>query len=180
MVIRSAFLSHVCEEVRVLVEEGKSLAALFEIVNGRRAKLQSELVRLLVAVHDAGQGTLALLNAGHEPPFHYRPGIDTIRDFPSSSLPLGCSEDLGKGAPGEASIPVREGDVLVCYTDGVSERCNKSKEPYTAARLKETTRGALRDGAAARAIVEAIKVDCERHANGEPPRDDVALVVATF
>jgi sigma-B regulation protein RsbU (phosphoserine phosphatase) len=75
---------------------------------------------------------------------------------------------------------VKSGDVLVCYTDGVTERHSPEGELYGEDRVRTVVRGAVKRGASPEAIVSAIREDCERHARDLPPRDDVTLVVARF
>lgn len=68
----------------------------------------------------------------------------------------------------------RPGDVVVCYTDGVTEAINAAEEPFGVERLIETV-AAARTGSA-QTILEAITDALSRHAEG-PLYDDVTLVV---
>lgn len=67
------------------------------------------------------------------------------------------------------------GDVLVCYTDGVTEAKSRGGEDYTEDRLRrivsENALGSARD------LVEAIVKDLAQHQRGEPQSDDITLLV---
>lgn len=67
------------------------------------------------------------------------------------------------------------GDVLVFFSDGVTEAANAADEDFGEARLAELVRG-LRDKPAAE-IGAAIREAVRRHLDGSPALDDVTVVV---
>jgi sigma-B regulation protein RsbU (phosphoserine phosphatase) len=76
----------------------------------------------------------------------------------------------------EATVRLEKGDVLLCYTDGVSEALNVENEEFTEERLELSLKryGSL----SAQEIVEGITNDVQKHAAGAPQSDDITMLVA--
>ena len=75
------------------------------------------------------------VNAGHCAPIHYRPNKDKI----SLLLPTGGLLGLmRKQKFGLENVRIHSGDVIVLYTDGITEAMNKDNEIYGEERLIET------------------------------------------
>ena len=82
----------------------------------------------------------------------------------------------------EAMIPYEEktvfigaNDVLVCFTDGVSEVLNEQNEECTDDRLEVSLRGCAEGST--QAIVERITSDVQAHAGAAPQSDDITMLV---
>ena len=67
------------------------------------------------------------------------------------------------------------GDVLVCYTDGVTEAINDAEEEYGTARLIDVVR--QNHDLSADGLVEAILADLMEHTGRRPAFDDVTLLL---
>ena len=90
------------------------------------AAVNRELVRLVLpesfstafyAVVEPARGTVTYTNAGHPPALHFRGGGAVAR-LESHGLPLGVLEDQAYGA---TSLRLGPGELLLCYTDGITE-----------------------------------------------------------
>jgi PAS domain S-box-containing protein len=67
---------------------------------------------------DAASGSVTYANAGHPPPLLFRRDSGTVEQLSEAGLLLGLAPDF----PYESSsIQLSPGDVLLCYTDGVTE-----------------------------------------------------------
>jgi serine phosphatase RsbU (regulator of sigma subunit) len=66
-------------------------------------------------------------------------------------------------------------DILVAYTDGITEAANSSGELWGLERLESLLRSCSRMTSGE--ILERILADVSDFAHGEPQRDDVTLVV---
>ena len=95
-------------------------------------------VTLLLAEIDAQKRTLRYVNCGHNPALLFRARTKTLTRLDSSCPPIGL-------APEEicelASETLVAGDVLVFYTDGVTEAENQLGEEFGIERLSATVRG---------------------------------------
>ena len=173
-------MSNVRAHLRSLLQTRRSLSGLYGLMNRALCQDLTEgmFVSLFVGVFDTERRILEFQNAGHTAPLLYRPSEDRFREIPANAPALGIIDDISAGPC--PSIPIKPGDHLVCYTDGVTERHNRRGELFDEAGVKETVRETVRKGAAPDDIVRAIRSRCETHAEDLPPRDDVTVVVARF
>jgi len=89
-------------------------------------------VTLLVAEIDAQKRTLRYVNCGHNPALLFRAKTGTVSLMNSSCPPIGLSpEEICE----LASEDLMTGDVLVLYTDGVTEAENRLGEEFGMKRL---------------------------------------------
>jgi len=110
-------------------------------------------------------------NAGHNLPLLLRHdgSIDRLRE---GGLVLGVMEDATYR---EASIAVEAGDVLLLYTDGVTEATDGNDEEYGEARLVETVRRSTDRGAAE--IIRTVRDDVAAFSSAAGFDDDFTMIV---
>ncbi len=89
-------------------------------------------------------------------------------------FPLGLEENISSFI-GEASVPLRSGDVLVAYTDGITEAMNDAGVAFGLERLSEAVRTSHRQPAGA--IREAVLSSLRKYIEGQRLLDDVTLLV---
>jgi serine phosphatase RsbU (regulator of sigma subunit)/putative methionine-R-sulfoxide reductase with GAF domain len=116
-------------------------------------------------------GLLRFTNAGHNPPLLLRNNgvIDTLG---TSGIALGVIEEAHFR---ESQALVSADDVLICYTDGVTESINDQEQEYGVGRLIDVVKR-YRDRSADE-IVQAVLSDLAAHTGDQPAFDDVTLVV---
>lgn len=120
----------------------------------------------------AGQ-TLTVARAGHEPPILYRDGRLTEIAPPGMAVGIDRGE-LFDSVLADCVQPLRKGDAVVVYTDGVTEAQDPGgrefgKEPLEEAILESATSGA-------QAIAEAIVGRLERFRGAAEQSDDITLI----
>ncbi len=111
-------------------------------------------------------------NAGHNPPLHFRADEDTVDELREGGLLLGAMPTIKPYAIG--SLSYRKGDVIVMYTDGVTEAMNHQQEMYGEQRLIECIKK-VRDQPAEK-IWEAVTRDVTDFCNGDYG-DDVTMLI---
>jgi PAS domain S-box-containing protein len=89
-------------------------------------------------------------------------------------FPLGLEEDISNFI-GEASVPLRSGDVMVAYTDGITEAMNCAGVAFGVERLCEAVRTSHVKPAGA--IREAVLSSLRKYIGGQHLLDDVSLLV---
>ena len=124
--------------------------------------------------------TLTFSNAGHNFPMliRARPGQGEPAVVPlvTRGNRLG---DVKESRFVERSVPYAPGDVLVWYTDGLTEGVDAQGEEYGEKRFRRSIRAALAEGP--EAILERILQDAERwFVDFSRPEDDITLVVGKF
>jgi serine phosphatase RsbU (regulator of sigma subunit) len=92
-------------------------------------------VTLLVGEIDVQTRTLRYINCGHNPALLLRASTATLTRLTSSCPPIGLSPEEHCELQSENLMP---GDVLVFYTDGVTEAGNRSHEEFGMDRLSAT------------------------------------------
>jgi len=94
-------------------------------------------VTLLLAEIDTRKLVIQYVNCGHNPALLFRPNAGTLTRLNSSCPPIGLSpEEMCE----LASVDLLAGDVLVFYTDGVTEAENRLGEEFGMERLSATVR----------------------------------------
>ena len=94
-------------------------------------------VTLLLAEIDTRKRIIQYVNCGHNPALLFRPSTGMVTLLNSSCPPIGLSpEEICE----LASVGLLAGDVLVFYTDGVTEAENRSGEEFGMERLSATVR----------------------------------------
>jgi sigma-B regulation protein RsbU (phosphoserine phosphatase) len=131
----------------------------------------NRFVTLFYAELDPQTGALAFLNAGHNPPIIAH-SAGTVEHLAAGGLPLGIMPDTFYR---EGHTQLQPGDVLVAYSDGVSEAVNPSGEEFGAQRLYETIARNL--DASAAGIRDRIEAALSKWAQGTPAADDITLVI---
>src|SRR5947209_9816012 len=84
-------------------------------------------VTLLVAEIDTSARRIQYVNCGHNPALLLRAKTGTVSPMNSSCPPIGLSSDESCEVTSEALMP---GDVLVLYTDGVTEAGNRQGKEF--------------------------------------------------
>jgi len=122
-------------------------------------------------VLDLGSGRLEYSNAGHDHPLILRPGEAEISLVAGGPV-LGAFDDQGYE---QGSVTLEPGQVLVAYSDGITESFDQAGRPFGIGGLIRALARA-RDGEA-REILEEVLGAAAAHAGSHPQSDDMTLVV---
>jgi PAS domain S-box-containing protein len=129
-------------------------------------------VTLFYGILSARERTLTYVNAGHNPPLVYRRVDGSFEELTRTGLFLGGMEDQGYTS---ATTTIGADDVVVLYTDGITEANNLAEEMYGVERLRAVIR--RHAGLPASGIVERIIADVTSFAVDMPQFDDITLMV---
>ena len=114
---------------------------------------------------------LISINAGHNPPYLFPQSSDDVKSLEEGGVFLG-----GYDLPYQfETVTLHSGDVLVIYTDGVTEAWNPAQEDYGDDRLIQT--GLAHRNLSASEILNAIQKDVKAHVSGAPQSDDFTCLV---
>jgi DNA-binding NarL/FixJ family response regulator len=118
-------------------------------------------------------GRLRYVNAGHNPPFL----LSNLKGKPLDKLNrTGMALGVSENATWQQKVlKFAPGDVLVMYTDGITEAHNRQGAFFSEARLKDVINNNNQRPAAK--ILEAILSEVNGFTRGAPDQDDMALVV---
>jgi sigma-B regulation protein RsbU (phosphoserine phosphatase) len=130
-----------------------------------------KFVTLFYSVLDTAARTLTYCNAGHDAPMLLRAGGASER-LATGGVVLSIMDDFPFE---EASVPFGPGDLMVVYSDGISEAMNPANEQFGEGRIAEAVERSR--GASAAGIIESIVAAVRAHAGTAPQMDDMTLVV---
>jgi phosphoserine phosphatase RsbU/P len=150
-----------------------SLVATISAVNRYLADNipSNRFVTLFYAELDPESGALSFLNAGHNPPLIVH-AAGTVEQLASGGLPLGIKRDAEYR---EGRTQLQKGDVLVIYSDGVTEAQSPSGEEFGSTRLYEVVSRNIEASAAG--IRDRIESSLTKFAQGTSAADDITLVI---
>ena len=106
---------------RALAHHGLQPAQLLSELNGfARDTSHGKFATMAVAIFDQTDSSLSYSTAGHPPPLFRRSASGEVRRLSDAHGPV--LGPLPRPAYTEARLPVRPGDILMLYTDGLVER----------------------------------------------------------
>lgn len=123
-------------------------------------------------VLDPAQGALTYANAGHSLALHLSAADGATRRLRTAGTPLGV---LSRPAIGQETCVLAPGDVVLLYTDGVTDALNENGDEFGQDRL-ESVLFAHRDQSA-QAILDAIVQAVHAHVGAAPIFDDITIVL---
>jgi len=159
---------------RTLVDEGLEAAALAERLNVQvsRHAPASRFITLFFAACDPATGRLVYVNAGHMPALlRRRSGV--VEKLTGGGIALGMFDSSRYEAHETVLEP---GDVLVLYSDGVTEAEDHNGQPFEESGLEHVVD--IHAGESPNEIARAILRVVDVHAQETHLADDVTLLVA--
>ncbi len=129
-------------------------------------------VTAFYAVLSLQTGQLVYASAGHNPPLLLRPRTGEEEWLRTEGMVLGVLEGIHLG---ERIVALELGDVLVFYTDGVTEAFSPGGDIYGEGRLQAAIEAAA--DTPAQAMLEAICASVSDFVGDNPPSDDLTLMV---
>jgi sigma-B regulation protein RsbU (phosphoserine phosphatase) len=121
---------------------------------------------------DVRSSTLTYVNAGHNYPYllHSDGSLDRLE---KGGMILGVMKTAA--AYEQETVPLRKGDLLLLFTDGVSEAMSIESEEYGEQRLEAVLRQT--SDHSAQEVLSAIHEDVLRHSRGAPQSDDLTMMI---
>jgi sigma-B regulation protein RsbU (phosphoserine phosphatase) len=134
-------------------------------------------ITAVVGVVDFHEQKLVLARAGHNHPLHFSARTGTASWLKPNGVGIGMKTSPGfEGLLEEIRVPLESGDILVFYTDGVTEAMNPASEPFGYGRLEAML--AASSHLPADGIKKELLKRLESFRHGREFGDDVTLVVA--
>jgi len=160
--------------IRALVPLNISLSELTGKVNSLLCPNTggSKFVTFFWGVYDPKDRSLNFVNAGHNYPFLVRSGGKVDR-LDVGGMILGIMEPPMPYEQG--TVTLASGDVLVLFTDGVSEAMDKNFVEYGEDRLEALISSHL--ASSADELVDLIHKDILLHAKGTSQSDDITMMI---
>ncbi len=144
-----------------------------------RDTLPAMFATVFYGVVDVPQRRMYYTVAGHPPGLLFNPADGQLRLLQGGGMPVGMVDSQTFDPAIELyQVTFAPGELLVLYSDGVTEAKNAAGEEYGEERLIAAVRGV--SGAAERSperVRDALLADVNAFAAGEPPSDDLTVLV---
>ena len=124
------------------------------------------------AQYDPETRTMTYVNGGHNPPLVFRKSGQVLR-LETGGPVVGLLPILSYQ---EANVSLEDGDMLVAFTDGISEAMNPRNEEWGEDRLIESAWRIY--GSTAQQAMNELLASADRFASGATQHDDMTLIVA--
>ena len=128
-------------------------------------------VTLFYGVLDPKNRTLTYVNAGHNPPFVLGTGHENLVMLEAKGIALGIMPDMEFE---QKEIILRQGDILVLYTDGITESINPKGEMFGQTRLSDLVENNRHLSASE--IIKKIEQTVIEFSEGQSQFDDLTLL----
>lgn len=137
-----------------------------------KESFDSMFVTLFYGVLDVRTGEVRYVNAGHNPPYLLK-ADGTVSVLPkSNNICMGVMDEFPYQ---ESTLTLEKGDMLITFTDGVTEACDMSNQLFGEERLESLI--ATLKGNSAEQITAAINNAVASHANGAEQSDDITILL---
>ena len=124
------------------------------------------------AIFDAPTRTLSYANAGHPPPLLLRESAEKCTRLDADGMLLGIEKDVTFA---DMKVKLAMGDIVVFYTDGITETQNPAGEMFGVGRLGDAVAAHRSDDP--EAMVANVLGTLERFGGSGEHEDDLTLVV---
>jgi sigma-B regulation protein RsbU (phosphoserine phosphatase) len=128
-------------------------------------------VTIFLARYDSNDRTLTYVNSGHNPPVVFRKNASEIHWLTRTAPAVGLSEHY---SPRTEVVRFSEGDVLLLYTDGLTEAFNNEMEQFGAERLAEFLQKAA--NLSPTDMLQVVRQGVDEHGGDVRLSDDLTLV----
>jgi sigma-B regulation protein RsbU (phosphoserine phosphatase) len=168
----AVFMASIQASLRIPLRRGpESLTGLVgELNNSVHASASAgRYSTLFCGIIDPRSGRLNYVNGGQSAPMLVRgASIERLSSggFPVGMLPMASYE--------EGATEMAPGDVLVCFSDGISEACNPREELWQESDMEAVLRGA--PIATAQEVTERLVREADAFAGGAEQADDMTVV----
>jgi len=158
--------------LRTIAHRRRSPAALLRLLNRilRERIVEARYVTLTVLVWERAKQRFVMANAGAAPPMICRKG--EILKPKVEGVPAGL---LDNRVYEELNVEVERGDLMVLYSDGITDQPNPKEEEYGRGRLSRALRRLC--GKGPEVVADQILADLDEFADGVPRFDDQTLIV---
>jgi sigma-B regulation protein RsbU (phosphoserine phosphatase) len=129
-------------------------------------------VTLFYALLDPASREITFANAGHNPPLLCRAEERVLTRLTLTGIPLGIEADVSFA---QRSMQLYPGDVILFYTDGVTDATNTGRQLFGMERLERVLLDHHR--MPAKGVMAALEAAMDDFAGPAAPFDDIAIVV---
>lgn len=170
--------------IQIRLESGEALTDVFSSVNEQlcRSSMQKRFITMWTGILNSGTGNVRYINAGHNAPILKRRGEKAELLKNRSGVPIASffSKKKSIGNYTEFETNLNKGDMLVLYTDGVTEAMNNKSELFGEQRLLELIDLYATEEKNAKEISSYIRRQVLTFSSSAEQNDDITLLVLKY
>lgn len=159
--------------LKSITKQGYDIAASTRIINDLVSENTTDgrFITFFWLLLDDQKKEMTYVNAGHNPPLLIRDKKITYLD--KGGMLLGVMKTF---IPYESeTVQLQKDDILVMFTDGVTEAKNRSDEEYSDKKLENLL--SEKTFSSSEEIMDEVKKSIDEFVAGEPQSDDITLIV---
>ena len=173
MVLNAAALQHGAALDRVFGAANAKISAASDDI--QEAGGRPMFVTVFAGILELDTGALVYASAGHDAPYVLRGNAAPLRLETEGGPPLGTLDEFDFPVD---RAQLRPGDVILLYTDGVTEAKDKTAAFYTSERLDGVVASIV--AANAKSVVAAVRGDLRRFVADAEQADDITLLAVRW
>lgn len=170
--------------IKLRLESGEPLPQVFSSVNKQlcQSSMQNRFITMWTGILELSTGKLKFINAGHNAPVLKKKNESAQLMKERSGIPIASfySEKRKLGNYNEHEIKMNKGDILILYTDGVTESMNKDSETFGEQRLMDIIDLYATDEKTSKEISSFIRRQVLTFAGKTIQDDDITLLVLKY
>lgn len=170
--------------IQLRLESGESLSKVFYSVNKQlcQSSMQKRFITMWTGILELSTGRITYINAGHNAPILKRSGEKAELLKNRSGIPIASffSKKKAVGNYSEFELNITKGDMLVLYTDGITEAMNNDSEIFGEQRLLDLIDLYATNDKKANEISAYIRRQVLAFTNNTTQDDDITLLILKF
>ncbi len=131
----------------------------------------TKYITLFSGILDIENNEIKYTNAGHNPPILVR-NNGAVELLTDGGIPLGF---IPQSVYSESYIAIEKGDILIVFSDGVTETLDENENEFGDSRLEELIRQNKNLGS--REIIKKIIDSLQEFSVGNPAPDDITMII---
>lgn len=170
--------------IQLRLESGETLSKVFYSVNKQlcQSSMQKRFITMWTGILELSTGKVTYINAGHNAPVLKRCGEKAELLKNRSGIPIASffSKKKSVGSYAEFELNISKGDMLILYTDGITEAMNKDSEVFGEQRLLDLIDLYATSDKNSNEISSYIRRQVLAFSNNTVQDDDITLLVLKF
>ena len=170
----AAHLQSMFESISEQSDSPSDILSNLNLLISKRLR-EGDFITAVIAFFESTDQSITIARAGHNWPLFYSASTKTIQPLKTSGVCLGIDMNMGfSSGPEEKKLPVKKGDVLLLYSDGITEAMNERQHLFDQSRLEAALLESVH--LPAQEIIQQIDNRLTDFIQSEEPHDDVTIV----
>lgn len=169
------YMARTISEFRSTAHQKADPASTLKALNDEVSKegMEKSFVTMQYVVIDLKSRKAIFSSGGHNAILHFSAGSRRIDEVDTSGgMPIGVMEGVDFD---NKEMPMERGDLLILYTDGISESMNTRRKEFGIQRVKDIA--AANCGLRAEEILLKVLEEVAKFSKGAPQHDDMTIIV---